>query len=180
MPSIPLHPPPSAAAPTAPPSHAQPTNPLPPLLHTPTGLALLELQGTIHFPTTPSTASAPTSSTLVGKLAFPLYNPTVNGEGDERWMKRVYFYVGRGQRMSGEVRKLGRPFAVVRRREEREGDVVMGGVDGEERGRGEELEIVEIVKYKVVFSARPEPGWGVVGRLENRLRSKKERLHMDP
>jgi len=33
-------------------------------------------------------------------------------------------------------------------------DVDMGDAEG---GKGEELEIVEIVRYKAVFSTRPEP-----------------------
>lgn len=139
MPTIPIHPRP-------PPSSFNPTNnPLPPLLHTPSGLALLELQGTIHFPTPSSTSD----STLVGHLTFPLYNPTLHGEDDTKWMKRVYFYVGESQRMIGEVKKLGKPFAVLRKRE----------AEGEENK--EELEIVEIVRFKVVFSSRPEPVSGM-------------------
>ncbi|KAJ4331219.1 hypothetical protein N0V87_009346 [Didymella glomerata] len=147
MPSIPLHPPshlPSSAI----------SNPLPPLLHTPSGLALLEIQGTIHFPAPSATAS----STRVGKLVFPLYNPALNGEGDAKWMKRVYLYVGENQRMVGECRKLGKAFAVVRRREGG-GEVTMG----EEGGAAieeEELEIVEVVRHKLVFSGRPEPVGG--------------------
>jgi chromosome transmission fidelity protein 8 len=143
MPSIPLHPPSLTPSSTI-------ANPLPPLLHTPTGLALLEVQGTIHFPPPSATAS----STRVGKLVFPLYNPELNGEEDVKWMKRVYLYVGENQRMVGECRKLGKAFAVVRRREG--GDVRMEGAAKE----GEELEIVEVVRHKLVFSGRPEPVGG--------------------
>ncbi|KAF2130999.1 hypothetical protein P153DRAFT_208637 [Dothidotthia symphoricarpi CBS 119687] len=145
MPTIPLHLPSCTSTAVE--------NPLPPLLHTPSGLALLELQGTIHFP--PPPASSSDQSTLVGKLVFPLYNPLLNDPSDTKWMKRVYFYVGENQRMAGECKKLGRPFAVVRKKE-RAGD---RGVDVD---MNEELEIVEVVKYKIVFSARPEP----VGRGE--------------
>lgn len=157
MPSIPLH-----TTALSPPSPT--TNPLPPLLHTPTGLALLELQGTLRFPPRPASPS-----TLVGRLVFPLYNPELNGDKDERWMKKVWFYVGEGQRMGGEVKRLARPFAVVRRRggeggggEGEDGDVRMGGVEEGRQVGAEELEIVEVVKYKIVFSSRPEP----VGALE--------------
>ncbi|KAF2256994.1 hypothetical protein BU26DRAFT_33509 [Trematosphaeria pertusa] len=152
MPTIPLHPRPlNASSPTE--------NPLPPLLHTPTGLALLELQGTIHFP--PPTAS-PLPSTQVGKLVFPLYNPALNGPDDTKWMKRVYFYVGQNQRMTGEVKKLGKPFAVIRKRETYGEDVDVGGVEGGREGKRakEEVEVVEIVRWKIVFSSRPEPVGG--------------------
>ncbi|KZM18918.1 uncharacterized protein EKO05_0006671 [Ascochyta rabiei] len=151
MPTIPLHPPSTPPQPSTP-----ATNPLPPLLHTPSGLALLEIQGTIHFP---APTSPTTTSTCVGKLVFPYHNPLLHGDDDTKWMKRVYLYVGENQRMTGECKKLGKPFAVVRRRGD--ADVVMrdgeGGGDGEARGESEELEIVEVVKFKIVFSGRPEP-----------------------
>ena len=75
----------------------------------------------------------------------------------------VLLFVGRWQKMRGEVRELGRPLGVLRRREVgREGKV--GGGDGNEgervQGEGvqaEEVEIVEVVRWKVVFSMRPEP-----------------------
>lgn len=146
MPTIPLHPRP-LASPT-------PTeNPLPPLLHTPTGLAILELQGTFHFP--PPTSA--TDSTQLGKLVFPLYNPTINDPADTKWMKRVYMYVGKGQRLTGEVKKLGKPLGLVRMVKKE--DVGMGGME-EEGKDGEEMEMVEVVRWKVVFSSRPEPVGG--------------------
>lgn len=152
MPTIPLHPRPLQASPPS-------ENPLPNLLHTPSGLALLELQGTVHFP--PS--SDPTGSTQIGKLIFPLYNPQISDPSDTKWMKRVYIYVGKGQRMTGECKKLAKPFAIVRKRQRGDADVQMGGTD-EETGQGkvedEELEIVELVRYKIVFSSRPEPVGG--------------------
>jgi chromosome transmission fidelity protein 8 len=149
MPTVPLHP-----RPLSTPSPAE--NPLPQLLHTPSGLAILELQGTFHFP--PS--SDPTGSTQVGKLVFPLYNPTLNDLSDTKWMKRVYMYVGKGQRMTGECKKLGKPLGLVRKRERPDRDRAMGGMDEEEGGKEEELEIVEVVRYKIVFSNRPEPVGG--------------------
>jgi chromosome transmission fidelity protein 8 len=144
MPTIPLHP-----RPTSTPSPTE--NPLPQLLHTPSGLAILELQGTFHFPP----PCDPTGSTQLGKLVFPLYNPAINDPSDTKWMKRVYFYVGKGQRLTGECKKLGKPLGVVRKVE---GDTEMGGVDA--GVREEELEIVEVVRYKIVFSNRPEPVGG--------------------
>jgi chromosome transmission fidelity protein 8 len=151
MPTIPLH-----LSSALPPSSSP--NPLPPLLHTPSGLALLEIQGTIHFPT----PAPSTPSTHVGELVFPYHNPLLHGPDDTKWMKRVYLYIGENQRMTGECKKLVQPMAVVRRRGE-DGDVDMG--DGEREGgkegsHEEELEIIEIVRYKVVFSHRPEPVGG--------------------
>lgn len=70
-------------------------------------------------------------------------------------MKRVYLYVGRYQRMTGEVKKLGMPLAVVRRREPT--TTPSGREDANANANTEELEVAEIVKYKLVFKNRPEP-----------------------
>jgi len=151
MPSIPLYPPRAAASTLS--------NPLPKLLQTPSGLAILEIQGTIHAPP-PTTTSSGTSSdaqpphTPIGTLVFPDYSPSDPAD-DTKWMKRVYLYVGRHQRMTGEVRKLARPVGMVKRRVGAENIEVQGNAT-----KGEELEIVEVVRYKVVFSSRPEPVGG--------------------
>ena len=50
------------------------------------------------------------------------------------------------------MKKLATPFGVLRRRDNATG----GG--GDERGwEGEEIEIMDIVRWKVLFSQRPEP-----------------------
>lgn len=137
MPSVNLYTRPSEAPSSIP-------NPLPQLLQTPSGLAILEIQGTIHAPIpTAETSSNETSvQTAVGKLEFPLYDPA-NSSTDEKWMKKVYFYVGKHQRLSGEVKKLNKPLAVIRKR-----------TDGQNE---DDLEIAEIVKFKIMFQGRPEP-----------------------
>lgn len=147
MTPIPLH----TNASSALENHGQP-NPLPKLLHTPAGLAIIELQGTINLPYHSDADAIATEGrpreTPIGRLVFPDY---VEGTEGQAWMKRVYLYVGKHQRLTGEVKKLPRALAVIRRRTEGvETDV---GEDGE----GEELEIVEIVKFKILFATRPEP-----------------------
>lgn len=62
-------------------------------------------------------------------------------------------YIGKHQRMTGEVKKLGKPLAVIRRRETEENIAI----DGSGAHTTEQLEIVEVVKYKIVFAHRPEP-----------------------
>ncbi|KAH6847862.1 Ctf8-domain-containing protein [Chaetomium sp. MPI-CAGE-AT-0009] len=112
------------------------------------------------------TSSSPTSTTPppipIGRLHFPDYNPSSSSDptGDTAWMKRAWLFIGENQRLQGEVKRLPRAVAVLRRRGV--GGVGGGGGGGgeeEEEGgeRPEELEVVEVVKYKVVFSSRPEP-----------------------
>lgn len=129
------------------------TNPLPQLLQTPSGLALLELQGTINLPSSeaiiedePDTPQA-VYETPIGRLVFPEYVPGTVGGGS--WQKRVYLYVGKHQRLTGEVKKLPKAMAVIRKR-----TVDKAAVKDAEQ---DELEIVEIVKWKIIFSLRPEP-----------------------
>lgn len=69
--------------------------------------------------------------------------------------------------MTGECKKLGKPIGIMRKKGGRnngggEGDVDMDSAEGVDRTGEEELEIVEVVRYKIVFSARPEPISGVV------------------
>jgi len=137
MPSITLHPTP---APTTAPNTT--TNPLPPLLHTPLGLAILEIQGSLNIPAATSTSE---TSLQIGSLSFPLLAASGdNGASEGAWMKKVWLYIGQNQRLTGDVRKLGKPVGLVRRRAGGEGEA------------GEELEIMEIVRWKVFF-------WGEAG-----------------
>ncbi|KAF7160391.1 hypothetical protein CNMCM5623_005946 [Aspergillus felis] len=157
MPSIPLHPHASSS-----PSH--PHNPLPHILQTPSGLAILELQGTINLPSLDDQGAVPRPvdakdpdaaitafETPIGKLMFPDYSPQTTSPDDTKWMKRVYLYVGRYQRMTGEVKKLAQPLALVQKRKRHPED------DRAAESEGEELEIMEIIKYKLLFKNRPEP-----------------------
>lgn len=141
MPSVRIHYPPSEIIGAR--SHIE--NPLPQVLQTPAGLAILELQGTIHTPEVPPGEGANANkSTTVGRLVFPDY---VKGDSESKaWMKKVHLYVGPHQRLTGEVKKLANPMAVLRRKTGTSSAV-----------GGEELEIAEIIYYKILFSSRPEP-----------------------
>ncbi|MCJ1227292.1 hypothetical protein MMC12_003947 [Toensbergia leucococca] len=146
MPSVPLHFP---HAKSVEPINNVLTNPLPHLFQTPSGLALLELQGTINMPAIDPTEEphdALAQETPIGRIVFPDYSTDTAPESTA-WMKNVYLYIGMHQRLTGEVKKLPRPVAVIRRKVGPEGSELVG----------EELEIVEVVYYKILFSSRPEP-----------------------
>lgn len=145
MPATVIHPPP--AHPSGPSLSA-----LPQLLQTPSGLAILELQGTLNAPAAASgTSSSDAASTAypVGKLVFPHYNSGLAAD-DTSWHKRVYLYVGKHQRLTGEVKKLAKPLAILRRKEDPSAD-------------GADLQIAEVVYYKLLFAHRPEPVGGESG-----------------
>ncbi|OLN87227.1 Chromosome transmission fidelity protein 8 [Colletotrichum chlorophyti] len=126
-------------------------SPLPKLIKTPSGLALLEMQGTINLPQSkPDEDDSNSHSEVpIGKIVFPDYHPEAHGEGSTTWMRRVFLYVGQHQRLPGEVKKLPRAMAIIRRRGEA---TAIGNGEAEE-----ELEVAEIVKYKIMFGQRPEP-----------------------
>jgi len=156
MPSINLHPP-SACS-----SNTTVLSALPQLLQTPSGLAIVEIQGTLNVPShdsleDPGAVGGTPTHTPVGRLVFPLYNAnTADGEGTA-WMKQVYLYVGKHQRLTGEAKKLPKPLAVLRKRESKiahSGDMCEDHVPGE---REDALEIVQIIRYKILFASRPEP-----------------------
>lgn len=131
------------------------SNALPSLLHTPAGLALLELQGTINLPTLDDDSAGHSAAPIhIGRIDFPDYRPDsiTFDPSSSAWMKRVYMFVGQHQRLTGEVKKLPKALGIVRRRQPG-----TGGEEKEESGGAKDLEIVEVVKYKIVFSSRPEP-----------------------
>ncbi|KAK4506612.1 hypothetical protein PRZ48_000344 [Zasmidium cellare] len=129
------------------------SNALPPLLQTPTGHAIIELQGSVlaeHGDMEGSTAALP-----LGKLVFPSADgrdySTSGGDWDG---KRVFLFVGKHQRMTGEVKKLAKPLAIVRRRRPDE------TADDDASAAGDEVEIAEIAYFKILFTHRPEPMGG--------------------
>ncbi|KAK6345676.1 hypothetical protein TWF718_007585 [Orbilia javanica] len=138
MPSTPVHLPNPLSA-------TSNTNPLPQILRLPTGLAILELQGDINFPS-PEDSPSNINFTTVGNLIFPDATPDST---DLKDVKRVWLYVGKHQRLTGEVKALPKPLGVLRKRKLEEG---AAGNNIEE-----ELEIVDIIKHKIIFSKRPEP-----------------------
>ncbi|KXJ97399.1 putative sister chromatid cohesion protein Ctf8 [Microdochium bolleyi] len=126
---------------------------MPSVLQTPAGLAMLELQGTINLPQA-ADPEDDTPETLIGSLSFPDWRPETQDSSSTAWMKRVHLFIGQNQRLTGEVKKLPKAVAILRKRQAN-ADVAME--DGASVTPAEDLEVVEIVKYKLMFSHRPEP-----------------------
>ncbi|KAI7346559.1 hypothetical protein KC354_g14227 [Hortaea werneckii] len=147
MPTIILHPP-------APGRSSGCESPLPQLLQTPSGLAIVEIQGTVNSSLSPEQHTADGALPL-GKLMFPLYDPRMTKD-DTSWHKRVYLYIGKHQRLTGEVKKLLRPIAVLRRKSPAEASEERGTAGSGGSG-DDDLEVAEIVYYKLLFAHRPEP-----------------------
>ena len=66
-------------------------------------------------------------------------------------MKTVFLSVGKHQRLTGEVQKLPKAIGVVRKQHPN-----INGIDAK-REMEENLEVMEIVEWKILFSSRPEP-----------------------
>ncbi|SMQ46143.1 unnamed protein product [Zymoseptoria tritici ST99CH_1A5] len=113
-------------------------NPLPQLLETPSGLAIVELQGSVLSEEQESDAVQALS---LGRLVFPAAEHGENSDWDG---KRVFLFIGKHQRMAGEVKKLSKPVAVMRR-------------PADPTAPQDVVEVTEIVYYKMLFQHRPEP-----------------------
>ncbi|KAI0552797.1 putative sister chromatid cohesion protein Ctf8 [Xylaria curta] len=137
-------------------AEAPSSNPLPELIQTPSGLAILELQGTINLPQVNDDGGEVGDREFeIGRISFPDYHPETQDASSTAWMKRVHLYVGKHQRLTGELKKLPRAIAVIRKRPGSGPDVEM--TDSISQGTKEDLELIEIIKYKLMFSHRPEP-----------------------
>ncbi|RKF63714.1 putative sister chromatid cohesion protein ctf8 [Erysiphe neolycopersici] len=149
------------------------SNSLPQVLRIPSGLAILELQGTINIPALnfraevenatnegcedsyvegPKFGLKPGSSKglSIGRLFFPDYDEKDTSETE--WMKKVYLYIGSHQKLTGEVVKLSKAIAVIQKKKSDTKDK-SSMIDE----TCVQLEIVDIIKYKILFANRPEP-----------------------
>lgn len=126
-------------------------NALPELLQTPAGLALIEIQGTIHAPFADTN-----DGTQVGRLEFPLHDENAIETKEGPWRKKVYLYIGKHQRLRGEVKKLPKPLAVLGKDHTRV-DTESGSENDTCSRNMDRLQILAIVRYKILFSSRPEP-----------------------
>ncbi|KAL5594022.1 hypothetical protein BROUX41_001074 [Berkeleyomyces rouxiae] len=126
-------------------------NPLPTTIQTPSGLAIIELQGTIAHTDELAVKLEDDQDAIhfldIGRIVFPNYNPDFQEEGSTAWMNKVFMFVGAHQRLAGEVKKLPQPVAIVKKRQ----------AENDASQAEDILDVVEVVKYKIVFPHRPEP-----------------------
>lgn len=159
------------------------TTPLPQLLQTPSGLALIEIQGTIIIGKHKLTSSGGFELENAGNDAEGDDSMDVDGEDDtismahlgefdfsdiENGGTEVVLKLGKFQRLRGKVVKLKAPLAVLRVDPPSllaQGGQVPSSQSLEEerqqiandRNAGMEVPIVDIIYHKVLFSSRPEP-----------------------
>jgi chromosome transmission fidelity protein 8 len=125
---------------------------------------MIELQGKIVLDNDDSETAADSSSVFnVGHFVFPPPDDVADSDSLDEWDgRRVFLFVGKHQRLTGEVKKLTKPLAVIRRRGDAEPSPVVA-LDGPEKSSGvaaspsQDLEIVEIITQKIMFAHRPEP-----------------------
>ena len=137
-------------------SHAdshQLQNPLPGLLHTPAGLAMIEIQGSVH---TPAMSSDTSHSVEVGRLEFPLLDASKTSTEEGSWMKKAHLYIGKHQVLNGEVKKLAKPLAVIVKATEAVSESTQADTSSH-NSQSDKLDIIAVIKYKIIFSSRPEP-----------------------
>lgn len=154
-------------------------NSLPQLLRIPSGLAILELQGTINIPTSNFAAevenvinkdcenshvkepklelkSGSSEGLSIGRLFFPDYDE--NDTSKTTWMKKVYLYIGSNQKLTGEIIKLPKAIAAIQKKKDDTKDKSsVLDKDQDLNNPRVQLEIVDIIKYKILFANRPEP-----------------------
>ncbi|POS86035.1 hypothetical protein EPUL_000943 [Erysiphe pulchra] len=155
------------------------SNSLPLLLRVPSGLAILEMQGTINIPALNFTAevenamnkgcenphpgepkfelkSDSSKGLSIGRLFFPDYDE--NDVSKTAWKKKVYLYIGSNQKLTGEVIKLPKAIAVIQKKKnDTKDDSSVVEKDEEIQKTRVQLEILDIIKYKILFANRPEP-----------------------
>lgn len=138
------------------------SNPLPQILQTPSGLALLEIQGKIHVGNLPLIRS----SQDLHIVDEDQDNSNVVNSGDYRKLgslefadngKDVNMIIGKHQRLRGKVTELKVPLAVLKM----DGlSSVQSGSQRTQSGNTQSVKtvpVLEIIKYKILFNTRPEP-----------------------
>ncbi|EMG46409.1 CTF8 Chromosome transmission fidelity protein 8 [Candida maltosa Xu316] len=127
------------------------TSPSPNLFFTPYGLTLLEIQGELNLPTEYPKGTPQTNEDheyLSNFITVDDIHHAVkfgNLVFDEKDESKVTLFIGKSQRLLGDIVKLNTPLAVLR-------------VPVNRHDEGEEdVKLVDIVKAKLIFKQRPLP-----------------------
>lgn len=122
----------------------------PKTLQTPSGIALLEIQGIIHIGDKQLTGEGGFSlDSQTEDEKLNLSEPELVGEFIFSNDNDVVLNVGKYQRLRGSIQKLKKPLALVKIEDpDRK-------IENEDENR--EMKLVEIIYHKLVFSAMPEP-----------------------
>lgn len=110
---------------------------------TPSGLCLLEIQGELDYPD-----HAPAQVTDDSFITVDEIHDAVKVgrlEYDDKDPSKVVLFVGKSQRLVGSIVDLDVPLGVLR-----------VPLDGQE-GAAEPIQMVDIIKKKLIFSERPLP-----------------------
>ncbi|KAK9459303.1 Ctf8-domain-containing protein [Lipomyces oligophaga] len=112
------------------------------VIQTPSGLALMEIQGLLHI--APLKSDDLEEEAEIGRLTF---------EGQVPWL-----WIGNHQRLEGKLVDLKQPVGVMRRQDDPH-DLHLHNRNSDDSGNGygNHVEFVEVIRRKIVFSTRPEP-----------------------
>lgn len=136
-----------------------PVQGLPPFLRLPQGLVMIEIQGTIHRPTAvpqqfTSTSDDPNPAFIktkhgkdavnIGKLKFDIANPNSN---------KVELLIGKNQKLVGSIKELEKPLGILQFPKLEE----PSKANDQEYLKTQRVQLMEIVKHKLIFSNRPVP-----------------------
>lgn len=155
------------------------TSVLPKVLQTPSGLALLDLQGIINIGKHKLTSSGgfelESAEEIENQEDDARESLAMSHVGDfdfsdvENGGSEVVLKIGKFQRLRGKITKLKMPLAVLRMDPPKDaaapGEEVPGSQRTDDlrheiandRNAGVEVPIVDIIYHKIVFSTRPEP-----------------------
>lgn len=127
------------------------------------GLVLIEIQGTINKPTELPGNFAPHDfveisggkyAVKIGKLKLEIFS--LDGENATKHQKhdtkKIELLIGKNQKLVGEIRKLEKPLGVMKFPA---ADV--SGVGNQQFFDENSIQLVDIVRYKLLFKNRPVP-----------------------
>lgn len=133
------------------------------LIFTPYGLMLLEIQGELNLPIEFPQGQPKTDEDREYLNNFITINEIHHAVKfgnlvfDEKDNSKVTLYVGKSQRLLGNVVKLSTPLAVLKIPLKNEDEMMLDNDDNANQQEEELIKLMDIVKAKVIFKQRPLP-----------------------